>query len=168
VDQIRSVDFARAGGASSTFDFQIHLKNKNIEEFSNISRHELSCIQDWVNKLRLPVGFPSYSEEEEDEEEEQASGEENGGNDEGEEVDSDDDDDDFDPYHNRSKKRKTSGEEEEEEEEELDDDDEEEEDNEEEDSSSDDDDNGVELVSEEDFKIESLQKMISEEKNKDM
>ena len=151
MDDIRSVDFARAGGASSTFDFQVHLKNKAIEEFSNISRHELSCLQEWVSKLKLPVGFPSYSEEE-DNEEEQASEEE-----EEEEEDSDADDDDFDPYAHRTKKkqRKASedeGDKEEDEEEDWSSDDE------------DDEDDGVELVSEEDFKIESLQKMIAEEK----
>ena len=146
MDQIRSVDFARAGGASSTFDFQVHLKNKAIEEFSNISRHELACIQDWVNKLKLPVGFPSYSEEEEEEEEERG-----GMSTDGEDDDeSDDDDDDFDPYAHRDKKHKATEEEEEEE------------------DSSSEDDGDVELVSEEDFKIESLQKMISDEKDADM
>lgn len=145
MDQIRSVDFARAGGASSTFDFQVHLKNKAIEEFSNISRHELACIQDWVNKLKLPVGFPSYSEEEEEEEER------GGMSTDGEDDDeSDDDDDDFDPYAHRDKKHKATEEEEEEE------------------DSSSEDDGDVELVSEEDFKIESLQKMISDEKDADM
>ena len=146
MDQIRSVDFARAGGASSTFDFQVHLKNKAIEEFSNISRHELACIQDWVNKLKLPVGFPSYSEEEEEEEEERG-----GMSTDGEDDDeSDDDDDDFDPYAHRDKKHKATEEEEEKE------------------DSSSEDDGDVELVSEEDFKIESLQKMISDEKDADM
>lgn len=145
MDQIRSVDFARAGGASSTFDFQVHLKNKAIEEFSNISRHELACIQDWVNKLKLPVGFPSYSEEEEEEEER------GGMSTDGEDDDeSDDDDDDFDPYAHRDKKHKATEEEEEKE------------------DSSSEDDGDVELVSEEDFKIESLQKMISDEKDADM
>lgn len=146
MDQIRSVDFARAGGASSTFDFQVHLKNKAIEEFSNISRHELACIQDWVNKVKLPVGFPSYSEEEEGEEEEE------GGmsTDREEEDESDADDDDFDPYAHHDKKHKATEEEEEEE------------------DSSSEDDGDVELVSEEDFKIESLQKMISDEKDADM
>lgn len=146
MDQIRSVDFARAGGASSTFDFQVHLKNKAIEEFSNISRHELACMQDWVNKLKLPIGFPSYSEEDEEE------GEEGGGmSTDGEDEDeSDADDDDFDPYAHRDKKHKVTEEEEEEE------------------DSSSEDDGDVELVSEEDFKIESLQKMISDEKDADM
>ena len=147
MDQIRSVDFARAGGASSTFDFQVHLKNKAIEEFSNISRHELACIQDWVNKLKLPVGFPSYSEEEEEEEEEERGGMSTDGEDDDE---SDDDDDDFDPYAHRDKKHKATEEEEEKE------------------DSSSEDDGDVELVSEEDFKIESLQKMISDEKDADM
>jgi len=144
VDDIRSVDFARAGGASSTFDFQIHLKNKAIEEFSNISRHELSCLQEWVNNLKLPVGFPSYSDEENDDKE-QASEEEE------EQEGSDDDDDDFDPYADRTKKKQRKASDDEG-------------DDEVEDSSSDEEEDGVELVSEEDFKIESLQKIISEEK----
>lgn len=139
------MDFARAGGASSTFDFQIHLKNKCIEEFSNISRHELSYIQDWVNKLRLPVGFPSYSDEEEQEEQ-------GGPSSDDDEEEEDSDDDDFDPYSHREKKQKVSGDDSCEEEEE-------------EDSSSDDD--NVELVSEEDFNIEALQKMISKENEYD-
>lgn len=154
MDQIRSVDFARAGGASSTFDFQVHLKNKSIEEFSNISRHELSCIQEWVNNLKLPVGFPDYSEEEEEEEANTSSS--------NEEEDSDADDEDFDPYRQSEKRPRLDTEA-------IDDSEKHEED--EEDSECDDDDsssdNDVELVSEEDFKIESLQKMISEERKGD-
>ncbi|KAI8112087.1 hypothetical protein M9434_003411 [Picochlorum sp. BPE23] len=141
-NKIRSVDFARAGGASSTFDFQVHLKDGAIEEFSNISRHELNSMQDWVNKTGLSVGFPSDSEEEPSQH--VASGDD--GSD-------DDDDEDFDPYKKSSKKLKTTGE-----------------DSGDEDggdassSSSEDDEGDVELVSEEGFTIEQLHGMMETEK----
>ncbi len=97
--KIRSVDFARANGASATFDFQVHLKNGGIEEFSNISRHELGCMQNWVDKTRLPVGFPETSDSDE--------GGPGGEAAAGDEASSDDaSDEDFDPYTKSVKKRK--------------------------------------------------------------
>ena len=145
--KIRSVDFARANGASATFDFQVHLRNGAIEEFSNISRHELSCIQNWVDTLRLPVGFP------------ETSGSDQGGPDgeaaAGDEASSDDaSDEDFDPYTKRAKIQKV------------------EEDNSGAESSlgeftSDDDDDGdgdCELVDEEDMKLSDLRKHLETEK----
>ena len=149
-DNIRSVDFARAGGASSTFDFQVHLKNGSVEEFSSISRHELGCIQDWVGRLKLPVGFPSDSEDEDGEDEPELMSNEDGSD--------DDDDEDFDPYKRKEKRLKSdendgpgakdiSHEETDEEE-----------------SSSDDSDDDIELVSEEDFKIDQLQEILEKEK----
>jgi len=148
-DSIRSVDFARAGGASSTFDFQVHLKNGSVEEFSSISRHELGCIQDWVGRLNLPVGFPSDSEDEDGEDEPEVTSNEGS---------SDDDDDDFDPYKPREKRLKSDGN--------VgsggDDDSHKETDQEE--SSSDDSDDDIELVSEEDFNIDQLQEILEKEK----
>lgn len=157
--KIRSVDFARANGASATFDFQVHLKNGAIEEFSNISRHELGCIQNWVDALRLPVGFPETSDSDE------------GGPDSpgeaaaGDEASSDDaSDEDFNPYAKRAKKQKLGD------------------DNQEADgtggvrgetscsslgeSSSDDGDDGddCELVDEEDVKLSDLRKQLETEK----
>ncbi len=100
--KIRSVDFARANGASATFDFQVHLKSGAIEEFSNISRHELGCIQGWVEKSGLPVGFPDTSDSDE--------GGPTGGTAAGDEGSSDDmSDEDFDPYKKRVKKQKLGG-----------------------------------------------------------
>lgn len=148
-DKIRSVDFSRANGASATFDFQIHLKSRAIEEFSNISRHELGCLQNWVENLKLPVGFPETSEEEE----EAVSGDEASLE--------EDSDEDFDPYRKRAKKQKVdaanacnspqladdgasgSGSS---------------------DSSSGDDDDGVELVDEEDMKLSDLQRRLETER----
>lgn len=144
-NKIRSVDFARAGGASSTFDFQVHLKDGAIEEFSNISRHELNAMQDWVNKTGLSVGFPSDSEEEPSQH--VASGDDGSGD--------DDDDEDFDPYKKSSKKLKTHGE-----------DSGDEEGGEASSSSSEDDEGDVELVSEEGFTIEQLHGMMETEKKK--
>ena len=138
-NKIRSVDFARAGGASSTFDFQVHLKDGAIEEFSNISRHELNALQDWVNKTGLAVGFPSDSEEEPSQHAAP-----------GDDDSDDDDDEDFDPYKKKSKKAKTDGDEDE---------------GDASASSSEEEDGGdVELVSEEGFTIEQLHDMMETEK----
>jgi hypothetical protein len=147
-DKIRSVDFARAGGASSTFDFQVHLKNGAIDEFSNISRHELGCIQSWVEKLELPVGFPETDSEGEE-------GEAAGGNNETcNEASSDASDEDFDPYKKRAKKQKVDegGEDGKSSDSSAD-------------SSSDDDSGGVELVDEEGgMKLSDLNKRLDTER----
>jgi structure-specific recognition protein 1 len=123
------VDFARTGGASSTFDLHVFMKDGSFHEFSNISRHELTAMEDWAKAVNLPVGSP-------------LSGDEGTCNEESEmemDEEDDEDDDDFNPYDDSKRQRSED----------------------EEDDSSDED--NVELVSEEDFKIETLMKMIEDD-----
>lgn len=148
--KIRSVEFARANGTSATFDFQIHTKNGAIEEFSNISRHELGCIQNWVADSKLPVGFPE-DETSDEEEAEKGDGKEVANS--ADEPSSNDDDSDFDPFvKKRAKKQRTEG----------GDADEGESSDEDDESSSDDD---VELVDEDDMKVSALKKLLKDEQN---
>ncbi len=42
---IRSVEFVRAGGTSSTFDFYVHRRDGGLQEFGNISRNELGALE---------------------------------------------------------------------------------------------------------------------------
>jgi hypothetical protein len=141
-DKIRSVDFCRAGGASSTFDFQVHLKSGAIEEFSNISRHELGSVQNWVDKTKIPIGFPETDDAESSEDGRQPDAPDSS-------DDEDKDDEDFDPFKKPSKKPKVA--------------------NEDcsisEESSSDDEDEDVELVDEDDVKVSALQKQLDREKS---
>lgn len=163
VTMIQSVDFARAGGASSTFDFHVYLKNGAIEEFSNISRHELNAIERWVNKVQLVVGIQSSSENDSED---------------NDEDDNDTDDEGFDPYSKSNKRQRKSSETEEKSvkgKEDVgqaeggsnDDDDEEsdyEESYEESQEGEESDDDEVELVNEEDFTVDQLKDMMDQEK----
>ncbi len=176
-DRIRSVDFSRASGSSATFDFQIHLKSGAIEEFSNICRNELGCIQNWVDATKLPVGFPETSEDEDMEDARAvAVGGEEDEKDEKDEKDAGDassddaSDEDFDPYKKRAKKQKrlkhggddggagAGGDGPDSSSSDDDDDDEEDEDEEEED------DDDVELVDEDDLKVTDLKAQLDEER----
>lgn len=144
VNSIKSIDFARAGGASSTFDLHIYLKNGGVEEFSNISRHELGSLEAWVQGTNLVTGASS-SEEPED-------GDKPDGSEDTSDNDSDEEDENFDPYARKRRKLESgSGH--------SDDDG-----SDTEDSNDDDADNDVELVSEEDFTLEQLNNMIEKEK----
>lgn len=67
LSSITSVEFARANGASSTFDFYIHLNNGNTFEFSTISRSELPAIEKYVRSTKLAVGPPAESSDDEKE-----------------------------------------------------------------------------------------------------
>jgi hypothetical protein len=65
MSNIRSVELARATGASSTFDFYVHCKDGATHEFSNLSRNEIGPIQDYVRKVKLPQGPAESSSDEE-------------------------------------------------------------------------------------------------------
>jgi hypothetical protein len=183
---IRCFEFARANGASVTFDLFVHLKDGNHQEFSQIDRSELGPLQSYIKNVGLVIGAPPDTDEEE--EEEQDAG--NGGNGEGDQAaavqsDSDDreSDEDFDPFAKKRKRSNHDGDDEEEEEEgesekqekkkkdttTTDTGEEEDEDNSSEEEGSDydsdsDDDGSVKLVSEDDFSTGQLQNMIDEEK----
>ncbi|KAG7670287.1 hypothetical protein KSW81_002854 [Nannochloris sp. 'desiccata'] len=97
---ITSVEFARANGASSTFDFYIHFKHGDTMEFSTISRSELPAIENYVRSTQLAVGPPAASSDEEEAEEDagDGSGKRKGGAGADAASDSDDpDDEDFNP-----------------------------------------------------------------------
>lgn len=189
---ITSVEFARASGASSTFDFYIHLNSGDTFEFSTISKSELPDIENYVRSTKLAVGPPAESSDEEGE----AAGGKNGKRKAGAGADSDSDsddpdDEDFNPIESsdeeeqhqddeqrekRSKKKKQKKEtaaaadgvegaqQEENAENEEDEADSDVTDSSESDSESD---NGsVELVSEDEFSVGQLQNMIKSEKSR--
>ena len=56
--KISSLDFARAGGASSTFDLHVFMKDGSFHEFSNISRHELGAMEVCAKAVDLPIVSP--------------------------------------------------------------------------------------------------------------
>jgi hypothetical protein len=114
---ITSVEFARANGASSTFDLYIHLKNGTTMEFSTISRSELPAIENYVRSTKLAVGPPAGSsdDEEEDAAAEGEDGAEDGGNGKRKaaaaaDSDSDDpDDEDFNPVDSSDEEEEEDG-----------------------------------------------------------
>ncbi|KAK9808622.1 hypothetical protein WJX72_000695 [[Myrmecia] bisecta] len=61
---IQSVEFGRAGGGSSTFDFFVHGRDGKVQEFSNIPRAEVQRLMQYVADCKLKVGS---GEDEEDE-----------------------------------------------------------------------------------------------------
>jgi len=86
--KISSLDFARAGGASSTFDLHVFMKDGSFHEFSNISRHELGAMEDWAKAVDLPIGSPLSEDDGTCNEESQMEMDE----------EDDEDDDDFNPF----------------------------------------------------------------------
>lgn len=93
--RISCLDFARAGGASSTFDLHVFMKDGSLHEFSNISRHELGAMEDWAKAVNLPIGSP-------------LSGDEGTCNEESDmemDEEDDEDDDDFNPFDDSKRER---------------------------------------------------------------
>ncbi|GAB4814060.1 hypothetical protein N2152v2_001106 [Parachlorella kessleri] len=63
---IRHVEFARAGGTSSTFDLYVHKRDGSTQEFSNIDRSEIGAFEDYVRRCKLAVGTGESSSDEEE------------------------------------------------------------------------------------------------------
>lgn len=61
---IRSVELARANGASSTFDLYVHCSDGATHEFSNISRLEVGPIQAFIQAAGLRTGPADGSDSE--------------------------------------------------------------------------------------------------------
>ncbi len=111
LSSITSIEFARANGASSTFDLYIHLKNGNTMEFSTISRSELPALENYVRSTKLAVGPPAGSSDEEEGEEAEDGVDGSGGKRKaGADSDSDDpDDEDFNPIDSSDEEEKDGG-----------------------------------------------------------
>ncbi|XP_076062638.1 structure specific recognition protein [Oratosquilla oratoria] len=54
-DEIGSVNFARSGSTTRSFDFEIELKNNTIQTFSSIEKGEYTKLFDYVNKKKLRI-----------------------------------------------------------------------------------------------------------------
>lgn len=54
-EEISSVNFARGGGSTRSFDFEIELKNGVIHTFSSIEKEEYGNLYDFINTKKLRV-----------------------------------------------------------------------------------------------------------------
>lgn len=63
MDSIMSVDMTRTGGGSATFDIIFYMNDGSHNEFSNIDRSELKYIEDYIEKVNIPIGAPETSDE---------------------------------------------------------------------------------------------------------
>lgn len=54
-EEIASVNFARGGGSTRSFDFEIELKNAVIHTFSSIEKEEYGSLYDFINAKKLRV-----------------------------------------------------------------------------------------------------------------
>ncbi|KAL5239533.1 hypothetical protein ACI65C_006943 [Semiaphis heraclei] len=54
-EEISSVNFARGGGSTRSFDFEIELKNGVIHTFSSIEKEEYGSLYDFINAKKLRV-----------------------------------------------------------------------------------------------------------------
>ncbi|XP_025206341.1 FACT complex subunit Ssrp1 [Melanaphis sacchari] len=54
-EEISSVNFARGGGSTRSFDFEIELKNGVIHTFSSIEKEEYGSLYDFINTKKLRV-----------------------------------------------------------------------------------------------------------------
>ncbi|KNC34603.1 hypothetical protein FF38_09360 [Lucilia cuprina] len=54
-EEIASVNFARSGGSTRSFDFEVTLKNGTIHIFSSIEKEEYSKLYDFISQKKLHV-----------------------------------------------------------------------------------------------------------------
>lgn len=54
-EEISSVNFARGGGSTRSFDFEIELTNGVIHTFSSIEKEEYGSLYDFINTKKLRV-----------------------------------------------------------------------------------------------------------------
>lgn len=54
-EEIASVNFARGGGSTRTFDFEIELKSATVHTFSSIEKNEYPKLFDYINSKKIHV-----------------------------------------------------------------------------------------------------------------
>lgn len=54
-EEIASVNFARSGGSTRSFDFEIELKSGNIYTFSSIEKEEYAKLYDFISSKKLSI-----------------------------------------------------------------------------------------------------------------
>ncbi|XP_075168191.1 structure specific recognition protein [Haematobia irritans] len=54
-EEIASVNFARSGGSTRSFDFEVTLKNGTVHTFSSIEKEEYSKLFDFINQKKLHI-----------------------------------------------------------------------------------------------------------------
>lgn len=54
-EEVSSVNFARSGGSTRTFDFEIELKSGTVHTFSSIEKEEYSKLFDFITAKKLHV-----------------------------------------------------------------------------------------------------------------
>ncbi|XP_067633597.1 FACT complex subunit Ssrp1 isoform X2 [Eurosta solidaginis] len=54
-EEINSVNFARSGGSTRSFDFEITLKNSTVHTFSSIEKEEYAKLFDYIQQKKLRV-----------------------------------------------------------------------------------------------------------------
>lgn len=54
-EEIASVNFARSGGSTRSFDFEIELKSNTVHTFSSIEKEEYSKLFDFINAKKIHV-----------------------------------------------------------------------------------------------------------------
>ena len=64
---IASIEFARAGGSSSTFDIVVHMKGGEAHEFAMIDSQELQAVMNYIHDRKIRVGSPEEDDDEEGE-----------------------------------------------------------------------------------------------------
>lgn len=54
-EEIASVNFARSGGSTRSFDFEVELKSNTVHTFSSIEKEEYSKLFDFINAKKIHV-----------------------------------------------------------------------------------------------------------------
>lgn len=54
-EEIASVNFARGGGSTRSFDFEIELKSGTVHTFSSIEKEEYSKLYDFITSKKLNI-----------------------------------------------------------------------------------------------------------------
>lgn len=54
-EEISTVNFARSGGSTRSFDFEIELKSNTVHTFSSIEKEEYTKLYDFINAKKIHV-----------------------------------------------------------------------------------------------------------------
>lgn len=54
-EEIASVNFARGGGSTRSFDFEIELKSSNVHTFSSIEKEEYNKLFEFITSKKIYV-----------------------------------------------------------------------------------------------------------------
>lgn len=60
--QVNSINFARSGGSTRSFDIEVELRNQLVHTFSSIEKDEYGRLYEFVKSKRIKIGSKTRGE----------------------------------------------------------------------------------------------------------